>query len=191
MPTNRKLYSLLTVPPVNLVLDNITTAFPEAEPNACLQAVIDETFCIYDHAEFKRCFIQNDPDGVRHFTVTNDTGKPIYLLAVDGCLMTSSEPSRCDCVVFNDKTLCFIEIKTTSFSQRKEQRKKAENQLEASLNYFREKIHFDEKHDIEAYVCLLDSKKFTPCIRSGSVSRVLEFEEMGVSLFYDNKKLFD
>ncbi|MBC8154439.1 MAG: hypothetical protein H7Z72_16165 [Bacteroidetes bacterium] len=171
------------------MLDLIRQAFPSADP--CLQTITDKQFCIYDHAELKRCVVQTDPDGITHFLVKNPTGHPVHLLAVDGCLMTPSDPTRCDCAIFDTITVCLIEIKTAGNKQKRAaKRKKAEDQLRASILLFREQINFSGEHSIEAYVCLLDSKTFGPCVRSGSISRTLEFERMGVSLFYTNEKEF-
>lgn len=179
---------IFTVLPLNPVLNEIKQAFPEADH--CLQTIIDNQFCIYDHAEIKRCFIQTNPDGIKHFTVENTTEHAIHLLAVDNCLMAPTDPSRCDCAIFDNKTFCFIEIKTAGFKQRQAKRKEAEDQLRSSVTFFRNHVAFSNEQIIEAYVCLLDSKTFGPCIRSGSASRTLEFADMGVSLFYTNHKEF-
>jgi len=169
------------------VLDQIKQAFPSADE--CSHTLTEKQFCIYDHAETKRCYVQTNPDGIKHFTVLNPSGKPIHVLAVDNCLMSPTDPSRCDCAILDEQTLCLVEIKTVSLKQRQAKRRQAEDQLRASITFFRENLTLTETQ-LEAYVCLLDSKTFGPCIRSSSVSRVLEFEELGVSLFYDNEKHF-
>ena len=176
-----------TVPPANPVLDQIRQAFPSADE--CFQTLTEKQFCIYDHAEIKRCYVQTDPDGIKHFTVMNPSGTPVHVLAIDGCLMSPTDPSRCDCAVLDEKTLCLVEIKTVSLKQRQAKRKQAEDQLKGSIAFFRENLTLPETQ-LEAYVCLLDYKTFGPCVRSSSVSRVLEFEELGVSLFYSNEKHF-
>lgn len=169
------------------MLDKFNRAFPQRDQ--CFQTLTVQQFCVYDHAELKRCFVQNDPDGVVHFTVNNPTEKAIHLLAVDGCLLSSADPSRCDCAIFDESTLCLVEIKTVSKKQRRNKRLDAENQLKASALFFQTQLSLTEEF-IEAYVCLLDSNTFGPCVRSNSASQILQFANLGIDLHYTNKKHF-
>jgi hypothetical protein len=88
----------------------------------------DVEFCIYDSNE-KRCEIQIDPDGVKHFTIENPTGREIHFLAIDKCLFSDSDlVLRCDCAVFDIKTFCFVEIKVVDHAaKRSESYRKAKS----------------------------------------------------------------
>lgn len=173
------------------MLDAIKAAFPQIEVNACLQTLTESEFHIYDHETEKRCYIQIDQEGTRHFTVKNTDGRSVHFLAIDKCLLTDDElTQRCDCAVFDDQTFCFIEIKTTSsMTQRKELRRKAKNQLKAAIAFFRNKVAFDSVQ-IEAYVCLLTGLETRPLNRASLLEETEEFDEIGVTLFHDNWKQF-
>ncbi|GAB4038503.1 hypothetical protein [Spirosoma jeollabukense] len=174
------------------MLDVLKFAFPQTETNNCIQTLTDVEFHIYDHETEKRCYIQNDPNGVKHFTVENGEGLSIHFLAVDKCLLMDEElTKRCDCAVFTEQTFCFIEIKTTSsMTQRKKLRRDAKNQLKAAISYFRDKMAFTSTQ-IEAYVCLLTDLETRPLNRASLIEETEEFAEIGVTLFHDNRKRFE
>lgn len=134
------------------VINAIKEAFPQTETNNCLQTLTDTKFHIYDHETKKRCYVQNDPNGVKHFTVENADGRSIHFLAVDKCLLTDAElTQRCDCAVFDEQTFCFVEIKTTSsMTQRKKLRRDAKDQLKAAIAYFRNNVDYAAVQ-VEAY----------------------------------------
>lgn len=192
-------YSPLVV--VYLVLDALKLAFPQAEIKECLQTTTDGEFYIYDHETEKRCYVHTDPDHVIHFTVKNKDEKTISFLAIDKCLLMDDDlTQRCDCAVFDEETFCLIEIKvTSSMTQRKKLRVKAKNQLKASADFFQSHMAFATKQ-IEAYVCLLtevndsqsepDTSRTRPLNRASLVEETEEFNELGVSLFHDNRKEF-
>lgn len=185
------------------VINAIKEAFPQTETNNCLQTLTDTKFHIYDHETKKRCYVQNDPNGVKHFTVENADGRSIHFLAVDKCLLTDAElTQRCDCAVFDEQTFCFVEIKTTSSDNDRRKakcRKKAFDQLKSTIVYFKEKINFDTTK-IEAYITLitgniLDEDEVIelqpkPRVRANLIEKAAEFDEIGVALFFDKIKCF-
>ncbi len=173
------------------MLNAIKAAFPQIEVNACLQILTDSEFHIYDHEIEKRCYVQIDWEGIRHFIVKNADGRSVHFFAIDKCLLMDDElTQRCDCAVFDDHTFCFIEIKTTSsMSQRKKLRREAKNQLKATIAFFRNKVAFDSIR-IEAYVSLLTSLETRPLNRASLLEETEEFDEIGVTLFHDNWKQF-
>jgi Holliday junction resolvase-like predicted endonuclease len=190
-PTSKTNYAPLDV--AYPVLDALKIAFPQLESNNCLETSTGLTFYIYDHETEKRCYAHNDPDGIAHFTVINNEARSVHFLAIDKCLlMDSDENSRCDCAVFDEQTVCFIEIKTTSSEnerRRTKLRRKAMEQLKATIVYFKNQAVFDSA-DIEAYVTLLAESEGRPRNRTNLAAEIEEFEEMGVRLFYANAKAF-
>lgn len=187
--TSRTNYSPLAV--AYPVLDTIKDAFPQTGVKGCLQTLTDSEFHIHDHETEKRCYIQVDLEGVKHFTVRNTDSRSVHFLAIDKCLLMDDERrQRCDCAVFDNQTFCFIEIKTTSsMTQRKKLRREAKNQLKAAIAFFRNKVAFDSTQ-IEAYVCLLTDLETRPLNRASLVEETEEFDEIGVTLFHDNRKQF-
>ena len=173
------------------MLDSIKAAFPRTEVKACLQTLTDSEFHIYDHETEKRCYVQVNLEGIKHFTVKNADKRSVHFLAIDKCLLMDDERTqRCDCAVFDDQTFCFIEIKTTSsMTQRKKLRREAKNQLKAAINFFRNKVAFDSIQ-IEAYVSLLTDLETRPLNRASLLEETEEFYEIDVTLFHDNIKQF-
>jgi hypothetical protein len=174
------------------VINTIKLAFPQTEINGCLQTLTDAKFHIYDHETEKRCYVHTETEGIKHFTVENMDGRPVHFLAIDKCMLADDKlTQRCDCAIFDEQTFCFIEIKTTSsMTQRKKLRREAKNQLKAVIAYFRENNAF-VPHSIEAYVSLLTDSQTRPLNRASLVEETEEFDEIGVTLFHDNRKRFE
>ena len=132
------------------MIDALKKAFPQIEKNSCLKTQLDKKFDIYDCEEEKRCYIC-EKDG--HFQVINNNGKEIGFLAVDKCLFfDDDELKKCDCIVFDGDTICFIEIKECKPKRRKGHKKNAEKQLKSTIEVFKSKIKIDKR--MEAYLCV-------------------------------------
>ena len=168
----------------------IEKAYPQIIQNSCLEMLTDSEFSIYD-SETGRCFIQSEDNGIVHFTVKNPNQKEIGFLAIDKCIfMDSDKIKRCDCVVFDNKTFCFIEIKETN-QRKSENSRKAKEQLLTTIRDFKDKIDFSDKR-LEAYVVVgLDFKRISPASKSQDLLSTLQFERLGVTLFHNgNEKKF-
>ena len=191
-PTNKTNYAPLDV--AYPVFDAIKNAFPQVEINDCLQTLTDAAFYIYDHETAKRCYVHNDPERVAHFTVIHENKRPVHFLAIDKCLLIDSDENpRCDCAIFDEETFCFIEIKTTSSGNERRRakfRRKAINQLKATIAFFRSHVAFDST-PIEAYITLLAESEGRPRNRTNLTAEIEEFDEIGVLLFYDDRRTFD
>lgn len=185
------------------MIDSIKVVFPQTETNGCLQTLTDAEFHIYDHDTEKRCYVHTDPEGIKHFTVENMDGRPVHFLAIDKCMLADDElTQRCDCAIFDEQTFCFIEIKTTSSNNDRRKakcRKKAFDQLGATISYFKSRIGFSAIQ-IEAYITLIIDDIVNedeiieiqpkPRIRANLTEKIAEFDEIGVVLFYENRKRF-
>ncbi len=171
------------------VIETIKAAFPQNETNVCIASLNDDLFHVFD-SEQKRCLIQNDPAGKKHFTVENPTGRELHFLAIDKCLfMDSDDIERCDFAVFDAKTFCFAEIKEIGkINQLAAANRKAKDQLKSTIRAFQEKMTFTTKR-IEAYLCVGNATP-RPARRTNDISERLEFEDMGVELYRGNLKRF-
>lgn len=171
------------------VLNIIKKAFPQIESNICLQTLTDSEFCIYD-TDKKRCEIQTDPDGVKHFTIENPTNRDIHFLAIDKCIFFDNDSiQRCDCAIFDNKTFCFIEIKEIDRkAKRSEHYHEAKEQLKSTIQHFHERLTFPTKR-IEAYACV-GRTTARPARPAADLNNQLEFEELGATLYHGNIKRF-
>lgn len=169
------------------MLDVLTEAFSQIQTNDCLQTLTDSEFCIYD-TDQKRCEIQTDPDGLKHFTVQNPTNRAIHFLAIDKCVFfDNDEIQRCDCAIFDSETFCFIEIKEVNRpAKRSKHYQRAKAQLKSSIQHFQEQLTFSTNR-IEAYACV-GRTTARPARPAADVNDRLEFEELGAALYHGNIK---
>ncbi|MGB1204394.1 MAG: hypothetical protein ACPG5B_02040 [Chitinophagales bacterium] len=129
----------------------------------CLSITNRKEFLIADEEETSRCYIV--PEGnteiliEKCFKVINSQSKEIQLLSVDACFLTREydyNGQKCDCIIFSENKLCFVELKTnaTSIKKIKDNIKKAIEQLGCTINHFDENgVDFAE-YQLEAYIVL-------------------------------------
>ncbi len=129
------------------------------------------------------------------FHISNPSAKAIYLLALDGCFFTEIDMKRCDCMLFDDLVICFVELKldVTSKRQRTEKLRDARKQLGLTIQYFKEQTRTLTQDffgfELEAYVVM--RTRIYPNHRAGKIARRVHFqEEYGVSLYEENEKTF-
>ena len=151
--------------------NSLKAIYPQIEANNCLDTLTKKEFEIYDCEEEKRCYIATE---YGQFKVINSLEKEISFLAIDKCLFFDNDKfKKCDCLVFDKETICFIEIKACKFKQRKSNKKTAISQLKSTIEIFRKEFDIDKK--IEAYLCIGMNPENPP--RASNSDRILEFEE--------------
>lgn len=166
--------------------NRLKTVFPNIETNNCMEILTQKEFEIYDCEEEKRCYIATE---YGQFKVVNSLEKEITFVAIDKCLFFDSDRfKKCDCVVFDKDTICFVEIKACKFKQRKSNKKTAISQLKSTIEIFREKFDIEKK--VEAYLCIGMNPEHPP--RASTSDKILEFEEeLDTQLFDGCKKEFN
>ena len=164
---------------------SLKKVFPQIEENGCMESLKEKEFEIYDCEEEKRCYITTE---YGQFKVINGSEKEITFLAIDKCLFFDSDTfKKCDCVVFDSNTICFVEIKACKFKQRKSNKKTAISQLKSTIEIFRKEFNMDKK--IEAYLCIGMNPQHPP--RASTSDKILEFEEeLDTQLFEGCQKEF-
>ena len=131
------------------------------------------------------------PDG---FLLKNFHQKTLHLLAIDHCFFSDSDPQRCDCLIFDDQFLCFVEFKLEVKPRKATDRlKEARDQLGSTIEFFKSEIEpfsesfFDFK--LEAYVVM--KEHVYPKQRASRESVFVKFlEKYGVALFESCQKTF-
>ncbi|KIM04694.1 MAG: hypothetical protein KU29_10240 [Sulfurovum sp. FS06-10] len=171
------------------MINSLKKIFPHIEEKECLQYISKQSFEIFDHEADKKCYILEENG---QFKVINTHQKEIGFIAVDECLFSSSDGSRADCIVFDNKLFCFIELKHCKNKNIPSNRRTAKKQLMATIEFFREKIDIPQK--LEAYICVTCSsneEKITMTPRANNEEAQLEFEEfLNTQLFYKCEKKF-
>ncbi len=177
----------------NLKKNFLTVMAGELSESCFEKTSNDETF-IDDLGINQKCGFTTSSTNT--FKILNPAKKDLYLLSVDGCWFDSSDKSRCDGIVFDDKELCFFELKLNSTStknkRRKENFKKAISQLETTINYTK-KSFLDKKvmikHKMEAFICMRMNSY--PSNKAYLTNKRVEFLiKNKLPLFHENKKTF-
>ena len=173
------------------MINKLKILFPHFVEKECWIETSDKEIEIYDHEKEKRCYL--DKRFKTEFTVINPSEKKINFIAVDSCLLSSSDPSRSDCMVFDEKTVCFIELKKCKKKNVKDNQKGAIDQLEAFVKFFIENsLNIDKK--LEAYVCVRCRRTDEVISRMPKIGsdtrRALFLEKYKTKLFYKCEKEF-
>ena len=90
--------------------------------------------------------------GNSHLTVKNELGKEICLVKTDNCLLRE-ETKVCDCILFDDKQLVLAELKASNSGTRPVKRKKAKEQLIATIQLLQSKGIDIKSYRTVALIC--------------------------------------
>ena len=171
------------------MLNSLKEKFPHLEEKKCLEFLNEEYFEIIDDDEDKKAYIVRENG---QFKVLNPAKKEIVFLAIDECLFDSSDSSRADCAVFDEKVIAFIELKHCKPKKISTHRRKAKTQLATIIDFFQRNIVLDR--ELEAYICVTcfdDEGVRIELPRASNLEAQLEFEEeYNTPLFYKCKKEF-
>lgn len=172
--------------------ESIENAFPQIITGGCLEVEIAPGFELFDSPVHpQRCFIRRQPEQERHFLVRNPSQKSIHFLAIDKCMLNDDAETHCDCALFDEQTFCFIEMKDAGKRTRKEHRRKAYQQLKATILLFKNRDVFQGTSAIEAIISFA-SKDSYPVRTSSSNDAALMFEmECNAKLMEGNEKIFE
>jgi len=156
----------------------------------CSEIITSSNFFIKDGKEKEPAFIV-DKDG--EFEIINTNEKEILFIVTDNCMYDSEDETRCDCIISDDKTFCFIELKNCKRTAWKNHREKAEKQLENTINNFKSESAIKDKN-LEAYMCctcIIDDE-YTKIKKASNKSEIITYfeETLNTSLYCDNKKEF-
>jgi hypothetical protein len=160
----------------------IESAFPQAK--YCIESSDSDNFGVKE-VEQKSYLVENPKDGI--LKITNPSKKMVYLLAVDQCVFSSAvKTRRCDCAVFNEKQLYFVEIKDCKSKNRDNHREDARDQLKATIELFRNKINF-QSDQLKAVICF-KARKIYPAFSVKQTDASIRFkQETGIILLEANE----
>lgn len=142
--------------------DAIKKRFTHCRQKGCLN-VYPETVSYYTDPPGEACVVRVVDelyDTEQHFQVRDPDGRPVYMAAIDKCLIGRIRPApkRCDCVFFDDRDVCFVEFKlraegrAEANDQNQETRlQEASEQLLASIQQFEQDEIITAHHRVRAY----------------------------------------
>ncbi|MDZ7934259.1 MAG: hypothetical protein U5M51_04685 [Emticicia sp.] len=167
--------------------ESIKKAFPLILQNACLEITQFAEFEIIDK-QTSRCVLQEGNSEEGNLWAINKSQKEVYFLAIDKCLFFDNniDPSRCDCALFDESRICFVEIKESNQSKRRDRRNKAIEQLAKTINLFKSMgVRFPQ---FDALVCFSTHQTFP---KRRNLDKEIEFlNECGAFLYEGNLEEF-
>jgi hypothetical protein len=169
-------------------------------PSVCISPHDTPAFCIEDDKVSERCRVviaDEEDKQQRYFEVMNEQQQVIYLWAVDGCFLSSTQGRRCDGIIFNETDFCFLEFKLnahgTSLKTILDNRKEAVAQIKATKRFldsaFSQNGYDYLTYNLEGYIC---TPVFYPNKKNTAISdlAVELLEEEGIKLYEQNFKVF-
>lgn len=176
--------------------EDIKIAFPSLDQNNCHKIINDDYFELLDCKD-KECELVCENKSEYNFKVYNDKKIDINFVPIDKCIFTDGDGKKCDCLLYTDNELSFIEIKNPSNTdhgskQRKNLKRIAVEQLENTIKEFKNIINLDSYSfkNIEA-ILSLSWKPSRPLISCNKTNKRVEFyETYGVDLIEGNEKRY-
>ena len=139
----------------------------------CVENVNHDSFKVFDFENECCRIVQSgelkDKQHEETLDVINPNNKIIYCLSTDQCLLKTVDGEKCDCVLFDDKTIIFVEMKTNASTQikvtlEKECNHAIEQILSINRLFIQKKVIFDEYRKL-GIIC------FKKIILTGAIRR--------------------
>lgn len=171
--------------------DRIKQAFPNALQNNCIVEIQHTYFEVFDPASEDAtnqtiCHIVQDTD-TGHFQVNNPNAKFICFSPVDNCIFQDSSHQKCDFILFDDSIFCFADIKNVSTKSRKNARRDAKDQMEATITLFISKIDFSA-YTIKAIIAFTAQKTY-PLAKVSTQDAKIRFEDKFNAQLYEGNSI--
>ena len=141
--------------------------------DGCIENINHHSFKVFDfkneYCRIVRSGELKDKQDEETLDVTNPNNKTIYCLSTDKCLLNKVEGKKCDCVLFDDKTIIFVEMKTNASTQikgalEKECNHAIEQILSINRLFIQKEVIFDEYRKL-GIIC------FKKIILTGAIRR--------------------
>lgn len=148
--------------------------FPRVEEKGCITQTERRTFGIRDDVETEAAYLTDVEEG--QFKVNNPQAKKLWFWQIDNCTFDSSQAKRCDCSLWDEQRILLLELKANAIgtSGRKRLRKKANEQLEATLETIQEMI--PDHYERTAIICFNFQNDY-PATKTNSADSALYFQE--------------
>ena len=175
------------------MIEVLRAAFGVNENSVCLTETSDTNIQVYDCydciPEEQRSYIKTQQNDPVHFTLQNPESIHLCFAALDNCLLTPSDPSRCDFITGNLQKLYFVELKNTIVNQRRAARKSAIAQLDTAIGYL--KTNVDLTNTTLIAVTSLKGKQALPLQNATRTAEIVRFKDRhNASLMEGNTAVF-
>lgn len=168
----------------------VETAFPKSIDNDCIEENTSDSIVIHDDDSINKSCIYKSTDPLKYpkFTINNPSKKRIHFLAIDNCVLFSTDGNKCDFAAFDNATFLFVEIKKGGGSVQNRSTKKgiAVSQLKKTIELFFDLIDFSK---FRVFACI-SVGYFTksPAAAASDLDLLVEFiNEYNVELIEGNE----
>ncbi|NML67119.1 hypothetical protein HHL22_18090 [Hymenobacter sp. RP-2-7] len=117
------------------MIERITAHFA-ARHALCLSSHTDALFHVYDPEGNHPCRHRVDAPQETDLAVHNPAAALVHLVAIDHCLYSSGDATRCDCALVCGEEIHFVEFKHGNYRRRTDRIKDCILQLAAAINDF-------------------------------------------------------
>jgi len=178
-----------------LLITSLDELFADRSIKNCLDSNNAVQLVVYEGKNGKASIkTLEDETSIVGLSVQNSAKKKIYLFALDHCFFKDHEDARCDCIVFDDHCLCFVELKLNVRPRRAAQElRSARRQLGVTIQFFKAALLPRSKNffnfTLEAYV-VMETMVYPRKRASRDAVFVKFLEDFGVELYEQNWKSF-
>lgn len=170
-------------------------AYPQTLPEDSL--VSSQAFLLEITEDRSHCSnwssLKSVPSQSQGFLIHNPQEKWIYLLKVDAKWFEEKHSKRCDCLVFDSTSLCFVELKLNvdSWKRATERIKEASMQIQETLSFLKLNMLscYLSRFSLEAYI-VMQTSVYPRRTAERSARRLKFLEETGMKLYEENEKSF-
>jgi len=167
--------------------EQIVTQFSNCMNDNCLFEELSVYFEICDPSSedgtsTEKCFIvYNENEG--HLKIKNPNKQALNFLAIDSCIFQEDTHRKCDIASFSQDMFYFADIKKVKVGQRSSARKEAKEQLEITIEKFKEKLDFSG-YKIIAVIALTFRQSF-PVAKVSTQDAKIRFEDKFQAELYE------
>lgn len=123
--------------------------------------IAEKLFYIYDADD--RQPVKIVLDGDYQLTIYNESESEICVVKTDKCLIKEVEgQKKCDCILFNNRRLYFVEIKSGGTGKRGERKRKAKEQLGSTIDNLRNNGISLSNLELQAIICIKNHSRKIP-----------------------------
>lgn len=117
------------------MIDRITAHFA-SRPQLCISSHAEAEFYVFDTDGDFPCRHRTAAPQDTDLTVRNTGAAAVHLVAIDHCLYSSADATRCDCALVRQEEIHFVEFKHGKNKNRPDRLRECIPQLAAAINDF-------------------------------------------------------
>jgi hypothetical protein len=132
----------------------LVAAYQHRAAATCISSHNDVLFHVCDQPHPLPVCRRTGPAQDVDLAVTNPQSRTIQLVAIDKCLFTDADHTRCDCALICDDEIQFVEFKHGNSKRRTDRVKECISQLAATITAFHSRQIIPDNCTVRAIACV-------------------------------------